>query len=94
MSAQSEIDRIVEELPEIKPLSFYIEELRKYLDTTIPLEEVFKKPFPEELIRDFLSAKQDNSQRRNELLVKQVWEIVVDLPVAPVPESSKRRRVM
>lgn len=94
MGAQSEIDRIVEELPEIKPLSFYIEELRKYLDTTTPLEEVFKKPFPEELIRDFLSAKQDNSQRRNELLVKQVWEIVVDLPVAPVPESSKRRRVM
>lgn len=94
MGAQSEIDRIVEELPEIKPLNFYIEELRKYLDTTTPLEEVFKKPFPEELIRDFLSAKQDNSQRRNELLVKQVWEIVVDLPVAPVPESSKRRRVM
>lgn len=94
MGAQSEIDRIVEELPEIKPLNFYIEELRKYLDTTTPLEEVFKKPFPEELIRDFISAKQDNSQRRNELLVKQVWEIVVDLPVAPVPESSKRRRVM
>lgn len=94
MGVQSEIDKVVGELPEIKPLRFYTEELWKYLDTTTPLEEMFKKPFPEELIRKFLAAKQDNSQRRNELLVKQVWEIVVDLPVAPVPESSKRRRVM
>lgn len=94
MGVQSEIDKVVGELPEIKPLSFYIEGLRKYLDTTTPLEEMFRKPFPEELIKEFLTAKQDNSRRRNELLVKQVWEIIVDLPVAPVPESSKRRRVM
>ena len=94
MGIQSEIDRGIAELPEIKPLTFYTEELWHYLDTTTPLEEMFKKPFPEELINEFFTAKQDNSQRRNELLVKQVWEIVVDLPVAPVPESSKRRRVM
>lgn len=94
MGVQEEVERVIVELPEIKPLNFYISELRKYLDTTTPLEEMFAKPFPEELINEFFTAKQDNSQRRNELLVKQVWEIVVDLPVAPVPESSKRRRVM
>lgn len=94
MSVQEEIERVIVELPDIKPLRLYISELLEYLDTTTPIEEMFAKPFPEELINKFFTAKQDNSQRRNELLVKQVWEVVVDLPVAPVPESSKRRRVM
>lgn len=95
MSIQEDIFKALVELPEIRSIAECENELSEYCDyNTKSVQEIFSQPFPRDLLVALMNANIANNVSRNKGLVKQVWEAVVDLPVAALPKSAKRRKMM
>lgn len=94
MAIIDDVNRVLSGIPEVKSKQDCMEALDAFLTEPLPIKEFFEREFPRQLIIDVADSCRAENSKLNRVLIKQVWETVISLPTAAVPQNMKRRKLM